>query len=110
MLAARRNYEAAGYFINVRCRSRRAGEHVDKQVHVYDEDHPAVWVGEDNGPTPAEFLHQALGSCLMAGVAAARRIDLYEVTAKIEGNVDRRRPARHQQASEKPASAPASPT
>jgi uncharacterized OsmC-like protein len=73
--------------------SGAGGEHVHKQVHVYDADHPAVLVGEDNGPTPAEFLLQALGSCLMAGVAsvaAARRVDLYEVTAKIEGNVDLR--------------------
>lgn len=73
--------------------SGAGGEHMHKHAGVYEADHPAVLVGEDNGPTPAEFLLQALGSCLMAGIAsiaAARRVDLYEVTAKIEGNVDLR--------------------
>ena len=69
------------------------GEHMHKHHHVYDADHPEVLVGADNGPTPIEFVLQALGSCLMAGVAsvaAARRIDLHEVTAKIEGSADLR--------------------
>jgi uncharacterized OsmC-like protein len=73
--------------------SGAGGEHAHKHEHTYDADHPAVLVGEDNGPTPMEFVLQALGSCLMAGVAsvaAARRIDLYEVIARIEGDVDLR--------------------
>jgi uncharacterized OsmC-like protein len=73
--------------------SGAGGEHAHKSVHTYDADHPAVLVGEDNGPTPMEFVLQALGSCLMAGVAsiaAARRVDLHEVVAKIEGKVDLR--------------------
>lgn len=73
--------------------SGAGGEHVHKHEHVYDADHPAVLVGADNGPAPVEFVLHALGSCLMAGVAsvaAARRIDLHEVTAKIEGLVDLR--------------------
>jgi uncharacterized OsmC-like protein len=68
-------------------------EHAHKHAHSYDADHPAVLVGADNGPTPLEFVLQALGSCLMAGVAsvaAARRIDLHEVVAKIEGKIDLR--------------------
>ena len=66
-------------------------EMTHQQAHVYDADHPAVLVGEDNGPTPVEFVLHALGCCLMAGVAsiaAARRVDLQEVVAKIEGDVD----------------------
>lgn len=66
-----------------------------EQVHVQptqiDADHPAVLVGEDHGPTPVELVLNALGACLVAGVAsiaAARRVDLYEVTAKIEGQID----------------------
>jgi uncharacterized OsmC-like protein len=69
------------------------GEHVHKREHFYDADHPSVLVGADNGPTPVEFVLQALGSCLMAGianVAAARRVDLHEVVATIEGKVDLR--------------------
>lgn len=71
--------------------SGAGGEHNHKQSHSYDADHPAVLVGADNGPTPVEFVLHALGCCLMAGVAniaAARRIDLYEVVAKVEGDID----------------------
>jgi uncharacterized OsmC-like protein len=73
--------------------SGAGGEHVHKQEHAYDSDHPAVLVGQDNAPTPVEFVLQALGGCLMAGVAnvaAARGVDLYEVVAKIEGKIDLR--------------------
>jgi len=50
-----------------------------------------VLVGKDHGPTPAEHLLQALGSCLMSGlanIAAARGIELGEVTARVEGDID----------------------
>jgi uncharacterized OsmC-like protein len=56
-----------------------------------DADHPAVLVGEDHAPTPAEHLLQALGACLMSGlanIAAARGIELGEVTADLEGDID----------------------
>jgi uncharacterized OsmC-like protein len=56
-----------------------------------DADHPAVLVGTDQAPTPAEHLLQALGSCLMSGlanIAAARGIELGEVTADLEGDID----------------------
>jgi uncharacterized OsmC-like protein len=56
-----------------------------------DADHPAVLVGSDQAPTPAEHLLQALGSCLMSGlanIAAARGIELGEVTADLEGDID----------------------
>jgi uncharacterized OsmC-like protein len=58
---------------------------------VIDADHPAVLVGQDNGPTPAELLLNALGACLMSGlanIAAARGIDLDEVTATVEGDIN----------------------
>jgi uncharacterized OsmC-like protein len=58
---------------------------------VIDADHPAVLVGKDNGPTPAELLLNALGACLMSGlanIAAARGIDLDEVTATVEGDIN----------------------
>ena len=48
-------------------------------------------VGEDHAPTPAEHLLQALGSCLISGlanIAAARGIELGEVTARVEGDID----------------------
>ena len=56
-----------------------------------DADHPAVLTGADRGPTPAEHLLQALGACLVSGlanIAAARGIALGEVTARVEGDID----------------------
>ena len=67
------------------------GEHTHAQAFSIDADHPVVLVGSDNGPTPAEHLLQALGSCLMSGlanIAAARGIELDEVTVRIEGDID----------------------
>jgi uncharacterized OsmC-like protein len=68
-------------------------EHHHTKETVLDVDHPAVLVGDDNGPTPAEYLLHALGACLMSGlgnIAAARGIELDEVTATIEGDIDLR--------------------
>jgi uncharacterized OsmC-like protein len=58
---------------------------------VLDADHPAVLVGRDNAPTPAEYVLHALAACLTAGIAniaAARNITLTEVTSTVEGDID----------------------
>jgi uncharacterized OsmC-like protein len=71
--------------------SGAGGEHTHVREFTVDADHPEVLVGQDHGPTPAEHLLQALGSCLMSGlanIAAARGIELGEVTARIEGDID----------------------
>lgn len=68
-------------------------EHVHATQTVVPADHPAVLVGEDRGPTPAELLLNALGACLMAGVAnvaAARGIELTGVRCTVEGDIDLR--------------------
>jgi uncharacterized OsmC-like protein len=68
-------------------------EHVRAKTTVIEADHPTVLVGKDNAPTPAELLLHALGACLMSGlanIAAARGIDLDEVTATVEGDIDLR--------------------
>jgi uncharacterized OsmC-like protein len=60
---------------------------------TYDADHPAVLVGEDHGPTPVEYLLHALASCLASGlanIAAARGVNLDEVTTTVEGDMDLR--------------------
>jgi uncharacterized OsmC-like protein len=62
-----------------------------KQVTTLDADHPAVLVGQDNGPTPIEFLLHAIAACLTSGlanIAAARRVDLHKVTSTVEGDID----------------------
>ena len=58
---------------------------------TFDADHPAVLVGKDNGPTPVEFVLHALAACLTAGlvnIAAARGVNLSEVTSTVEGDID----------------------
>jgi uncharacterized OsmC-like protein len=62
-----------------------------RESRSFDADHPAVLVGADNGPTPAEYLLHALAACLTAGIAniaAARGITLTSVTSTVEGDID----------------------
>lgn len=62
-----------------------------KNVTVLDADHPNVLVGEDNAPTPIEFILHAIAACLTSGVAniaAARGIELRKVSSTVEGDID----------------------
>jgi uncharacterized OsmC-like protein len=62
-----------------------------KQATTLDADHPAVLVGEDNAPTPVEYLLHGIAACLTAGVAniaAARGVNLTEVTSTVEGDIN----------------------
>ena len=66
-------------------------ERTHERTFVFDADHPAVLVGRDQGPTPAEFVLQALAACLTAGlanIAAARNITLTEVRSTVAGDID----------------------
>lgn len=69
-----------------------AGQEMEhKQITVLDSDHPTVLVGNDNAPTPAEYLLHAIAACLTAGVAniaAVRKVDLTKVTSTVEGDID----------------------
>ena len=58
-----------------------------------EADHPAVLVGGDAAPTPAELLLAALASCLTSGlgnIAAVRKINLESVESRVEGDIDLR--------------------
>ncbi|WP_448207170.1 OsmC family protein [Azospirillum sp. sgz302134] len=73
--------------------SGAGGEHSHAAPFKADADHPAVLCGEDNGPTPVEYLLHALASCLTAGIAniaAARGVTLDEVESTVEGDIDLR--------------------
>jgi uncharacterized OsmC-like protein len=62
-----------------------------RQSWTFDADHPAVLVGADNGPTPVEYVLHALAACLTAGlanIAAARGVNLTEVSSTVEGDID----------------------
>jgi uncharacterized OsmC-like protein len=58
---------------------------------VLDAGEPAILLGTDTGPNPAEYLLHALGACLTTSlvyVAAARGIHLTEVESTLEGDMD----------------------
>jgi uncharacterized OsmC-like protein len=66
-------------------------ERTHARTFQFDADHPAVLVGNDNGPTPVEFVLHALAACLTAGlanIAAARGIRLTEVRSTVVGDID----------------------
>jgi uncharacterized OsmC-like protein len=69
-----------------------AGQELEhRQVATFDADHPEVLVGQDNAPTPVEFLLHALAACLTSGIAniaAARGVNLTAVESTVEGDVD----------------------
>jgi uncharacterized OsmC-like protein len=56
-----------------------------------DAGEPAVLLGTDTGPNPAECLLHALAACLTTSlvyVAAARKVRLTEVESTLEGDMD----------------------
>jgi uncharacterized OsmC-like protein len=62
-----------------------------KHATTIDADHPAVLVGDDNAPTPVEYLLHAIAACLTAGVAnvaAARGVELTKITSTVQGDID----------------------
>lgn len=66
-------------------------EQVRDDEFTFDADHPPVLVGEDQGPTPVEYLLHSLAACLTSGlanIAAARGIELTEVHSTVEGDID----------------------
>jgi uncharacterized OsmC-like protein len=68
-------------------------EQQHESTFAIEADHPAVLVGGDAAPTPAEILLAALASCLTSGlgnIAAVRKINLESVESRIEGDIDLR--------------------
>lgn len=66
-------------------------ENEHKAVYTYDADHPQVLTGQDNAPTPVEFLLHAIAACITAGVAniaSARGVELSLVESTVEGDID----------------------
>lgn len=60
---------------------------------VIDAGEPAVLVGTDTGPNPAEMLLSALSACLTTSLvysAAARGVQLTRVESTLEGDIDLR--------------------
>jgi len=58
---------------------------------VLDAGEPAILLGSDTGPNPAEYLLHALAACLTTSlvyVAAARGVHLTKVESTVEGDMD----------------------
>jgi len=58
---------------------------------VLDAGEPAILLGADTGPNPAEYLLHALAACLTTSlvyVAAARGVHLTQVESTLEGEMD----------------------
>ena len=61
------------------------------EAFVIDAGEPAILLGTDTGPNPAEYLLHALAACLTTSlvyVAAARGVRLTEVESTLEGDMD----------------------
>jgi uncharacterized OsmC-like protein len=60
---------------------------------VVDASEPPVLFGQNEAPNPAEYLLHALAGCLtltLVNVAAARKINLHEVSSSLTGVLDAR--------------------
>ena len=60
---------------------------------VVDAGEPAILLGTDTGPNPAEYLLHALAACLTTSlvyVASARKVRLTGVESTIEGDINER--------------------
>ncbi|HEX4187752.1 MAG TPA: OsmC family protein [Solirubrobacteraceae bacterium] len=61
------------------------------QAFDLDAGEPAILIGEDTGPNPAEYLLHALAACLTTSivyVAAARKVELASVESTLTGDMD----------------------
>jgi uncharacterized OsmC-like protein len=66
-------------------------EQAHRQTFTMDADEPALLAGNDNGANPVEHLLHALASCLttaMVAHAAVRGIEIEELEAELEGDID----------------------
>jgi uncharacterized OsmC-like protein len=62
-----------------------------EQAFTLDAGEPAILLGTDTGPNPAEYLLHALAGCVTTSlvyVAAARGVRLTEVESMLEGDLD----------------------
>jgi len=60
---------------------------------VVDASEPPVLFGQNEAPNPAEYLLHALAGCLtltIVNVAAARKVELHEVSSSLTGVLDAR--------------------
>ena len=89
-----RNRWIDGAHNQTRIRDFYAANHEDTsraEEFLIDAGEPAILLGADTGPNPAEYLLHALAACLTTSlvyVAAARGIHLTEVESTVEADMD----------------------
>jgi uncharacterized OsmC-like protein len=62
-----------------------------REAFELDAGEPAILLGADTGPNPAEYLLHALAACLTTSivyVAAARKVELTSVESTVAGDMD----------------------
>jgi uncharacterized OsmC-like protein len=62
-----------------------------REAFELDAGEPAILLGTDTGPNPAEYLLHALAACLTTSivyVAAARKVELTSVESTVAGDMD----------------------
>jgi len=62
-----------------------------QEAFELDAGEPAILLGTDTGPNPAEYLLHALAACLTTSivyVAAARKVELTSVESTLRGDMD----------------------
>jgi uncharacterized OsmC-like protein len=68
------------------------GEDTSRSAEFHaDAGEPAILLGTDTGPNPAEYLLHALAACLTTSivyVAAARKVELTSVESTLTGDMD----------------------
>ena len=72
-------------------RRRRRGHAAAREAFDLDAGEPAILLGTDTGPNPAEYLLHALAACLTTSivyVAAARKVGLTSVESTLTGDMD----------------------
>src|SRR3954452_21806313 len=60
-------------------------------VAMVDSHPPAVLTGQDEAPTPVEYVLHAIAACLTSGIAniaAVRGVQLHKVSSTVEGDID----------------------
>src|ERR1700754_3054354 len=66
-------------------------DHSRRQAFTVHAGQPAILIGTDTGPSPAEVLLHALAACLTTSlvyVATARKLQLSEVSSTLTGTMD----------------------
>jgi uncharacterized OsmC-like protein len=66
-------------------------DHSRRQAFTLEAGEPAILLGTDTGPNPAELLLHALAACLtttLVYVATARKVQLSEVSSTLTGAID----------------------